>query len=113
MNASENRSLEIFWKINLDQTARTHDNNLDCKMLKHFPGVCPKLAWKNRTNYSQYKRCTDRDLNPSLLAYKSVALRFEACCLVINPEHEAETRRILINDARSFNVQLAKCIVMA
>jgi hypothetical protein len=33
LTASEIRNLEIFWKINLDQTVRIRDNNLDCKGL--------------------------------------------------------------------------------
>jgi hypothetical protein len=31
MAAFEIRNLEIFWKINLDQTVRIHESNLDCE----------------------------------------------------------------------------------
>jgi len=32
----ELRRLEIFWKINLDQTVGIHDTNLDCEGLKYL-----------------------------------------------------------------------------
>jgi hypothetical protein len=47
----ERRSLEIFCKINLDQTAGIHNNNLDCKRLGRLSlwtvwGIAPAVSLK-------------------------------------------------------------------